>query len=114
MIDRNVIQIFKRTTSSVSTYKIDLAPLTNGREGAVSDYLPTGVTISSATVTLSSADWTKDSDALADSNTSVIFTISGGSTVIGAACYVDVHVVLSDGDEDDFSVKLVTVARKSV
>lgn len=113
MLKRNVIQTFERTNTSVRTYKIDLAPLTNGREGAVSDYLPSGVTISSAVVTSSSDDVTVDSSSVTDSNTSVTLTVSGGSATAGASAYIDAHVVMSDGDEDDFSIKLLQVARKS-
>lgn len=111
---RDVLKEFSRTNTSVINYKIDLAPKTNGQEGAVSDYLPSGVTISSATVALTSTDWNKDSHSIADSNTSVIVAVSGGSTIEGAGCYVDVHVVLSNGEEDDFSFLLKQTVRKSL
>lgn len=114
MITRNVVETFERTSTSVRTYKIDLAPLTNSREGAVSDYLPSGVTISSAVVTASSDDVTVDSSSVTDTNTSITITVSGGSATVGASTYIDAHVVLSDGDEDDFSIKLLQVARKSI
>lgn len=112
-VNRNVIKEFERTSTSVDTLKFDLAPLTNGREGAVSDFLPSGVTISSFTVSTSSDDLTIDSSAKADSDTSVNVTVSGGSATHGAASYLDLHVVRSDADEDDFSIRIVQVQRIS-
>lgn len=109
-----LIRSYERTRTSVLSYKVDLAPFTNGREGSVSDYLPPGVTISSMTVASSSDDVVIDSSTLADGNTSMIATISGGVGVPMAAAYITFHAVLSDAEEDDFTIKLVEVVYKSL
>ena len=62
----------------VLDYKFDFAPLTNSQTGANSDWLESGETISTATVTVDSG-LTKDSDSITDTNTSVTVWLSGGT-----------------------------------
>ena len=102
---------YERTTTAVLDYKFDLAPLTNGVTGAVSDYLQSGETISSYTVTSSDVDLVIDSDSLADSNTSVVIWVSGGN-LTDTVYFVDLHVTTSDGRQDDFAIRLIPVQRK--
>lgn len=84
---------------SVLDYVFDWAPLTNARDGAVSDWLAAGETITSGyTVTVDSG-LTKDSDARSDSNTSVTVWLSGGTA--GTDYEVVCHIVTSSAREDD-------------
>lgn len=63
---------------AVLDYKVDLAPLTNGRADAVSDWLAAGETIATATVT-SDTGITIDSSSITDSSTTVTIWLSGGT-----------------------------------
>jgi len=107
----STIQTYERTTTAVLDYKIDLAPLTNGRDDAVSDWLAAGETIASYTPTSSDVDLVIDSSSLADSDTSIVVWVSGGDTT-DTVYFIDVHVVTTDGREDDFSIRLVPIQRK--
>ncbi|MBX3629300.1 MAG: hypothetical protein KF908_05175 [Nitrosomonas sp.] len=102
---------YERTTTAVLDYKFDLAPLSNGREDGASDWLQLGETISDYTVTSSDVDLIIDSSAIADDGTSVIVWISGGNITDGVY-FVDLHVITSEGREDDFSIRLIPVLRK--
>lgn len=101
----------ERTTTAVLDYKFDLAPLTNGRADGESDWLQSGETITVATVTSSDSDLIIDSSAITGSGTTVTVWLSGGDITDGIY-YIDLHVVTSDGREDDFSIRLVPVRRK--
>lgn len=101
----------ERTTTAVLDYKFDLAPLTNGRDDGESDWLQSGETISSYTVTSSDADLVIDSSAITDSGTSVTVWLSGGD-ITDTVYFVDLHIVTSDGREDDFSMRFIPVQRK--
>lgn len=89
-----------KDSDSILKYTFDWAPVTNGREGAKIDWLDSGVTISSYTIT-ADPGITIDSDALTDSNTSVTVTLSGGSTTEGTTHNILCHIVASDGQEED-------------
>lgn len=105
------IKTYERTTTAVLDYKFDLAPLTNGRTDGESDWLQSGETISSYTVTSSDVDLVIDSSAITDSGTSVTVWLSGGD-ITDTVYFVDLHVVTSDGREDDFSMRFIPVQRK--
>lgn len=64
--------------NDVKEYKFDFAGLTNGRVGAEADFLDSGETISSRTVTVGTG-LTKNSDSITDTNTSVTVWVSGGT-----------------------------------
>ena len=64
--------------NDVLDYVFDFAPKTNDTEGGDSDWLASGETIASKTVTVDDGI-TKDSDTITDSNTSVTVWLSGGS-----------------------------------
>ena len=80
-------QSFIKDPDSVLDYKFDFAGLTNGNGDC--DWLESGETISSRTVTVSSG-LTKDSDSITDTNTSVTVWLSGGTAgnVYTVACKV--------------------------
>lgn len=59
-------------------YIVDFAPLTNSRDGAESDWLASGETLLSKTVT-GMAGITIDSDAFIAANTAVVIWLSGGN-----------------------------------
>lgn len=105
------IKTYERTTTAVLDYKFDLAPLTNWRTDGESDWLQSGETISSYTATSSDVDLVIDSSSITDSGTSVTVWISGGD-ITDTVYYVDLHVVTSDGREDDFSMRFIPVQRK--
>lgn len=105
------IKTYERTTTAVLDYKFDLAPLTNGRTDGESDWLASGETISSYTVTSSDDDLMIDSSSITDSGTSVTVWLSGGD-ITDTVYFVDLHVVTSDSREDDFSMRFIPVQRK--
>lgn len=105
------IKTYERTTTAVLDYKFDLAPLTNGRTDGESDWLASGETISSYTVTSSDVDLVIDSSSITDSGTSVTVWLSGGD-ITDTVYYVDLHIVTSDNREDDFSMRFIPVQRK--
>ena len=105
------LKTYERTTTAVLDYKFDLAPLTNGRDDGGSDWLQSGETISSYTVTSSDVDLVIDSSSITDSGTSITIWLSGGD-ITDTVYYVDIHVVTSDGREDDFSMRFIPVQRK--
>lgn len=110
---RQSFKTYERTTTSVKDYKFDLAPLTNGRDGATTDYLQSGETINTYAVTSSDVDLVIDSDSKADSDTSVVVWVSGGD-ITDSVYYIDLHVVTTDGREDDFTIRLIPIQRKGV
>ena len=76
----------------VLDYVWDFAALTNTVEGAAEDYLQSGETISSKTVTAQTGI-TVDSSSITDTNTSVTVWLSGGTA--GTDYEVEVKVVTS-------------------
>jgi len=74
--------------AAVLDYKIDLAPLTNGTDGAKSNWLADGETISTQTISIvAHADTpedpvtlVEDSSSITDSGTTVTAWLSGGTS----------------------------------
>lgn len=91
---------------AVLDYVADFAALRNGRGST--DYLVTGETISSHTVTTSGAALVVDSSALTDSSSSVTLWLSGG--VIGVDYNVTIRIVTSASRTDD---RTITISVKS-
>ena len=87
---------------AVLDYKVDFAPLTNGRLCAESDWLQTGETITDHTVT-ADAGITVDSSSITDSGTSVTVWLSGGTLGVDTTTVYDlvVHVTTSGSRQDD-------------
>ena len=88
-------KIIKKDPSGKLDFKFDWAPLTN--ENGDTDWLDTdgGETISTKTVTVPTGI-TKVSDALADTNTSILVWLSGGT----------------DGNDYEVACKIVTSASR--
>ena len=89
---------FTKDPDAVLDYKFDWKPLTNGSSGGVSDWLASGETISTRTITASTG-LTKDSDSLTDTNTSVTVWLSGGTA--GEDYTVACEIVTSDSRTDE-------------
>lgn len=89
--------------NAVLDYKFDWKALTNG--SGASNWLASGETISSRTVTVDSG-LTKDSDSLTDTNTSVTVWLSGGTP--GKKYKVACRIVTSAGRTDERTL-VVTV-----
>lgn len=98
MVDR----IFPpKDPDAVLDYKFDWKAETNGNGD--SDWLASGETISTRTVTVDSGI-TKDSDALTDTNTSVTVWLSGGTD--GADYEVACKIVTSASRTDERTAKV--------
>jgi len=102
---------FRKEAAEVLDYRFDFKPLTNGRDSAQSDFLGASETISSFTI---SADTgiTVDSSALADTSTSVLVWLSGGT--LGSEYEVVAEVVTSDSRKVRRSIliKIVSVGER--
>jgi hypothetical protein len=85
--------------SAVLDYKFDFASSTNGNGG--SDWLQSGETISSHTITEDSGI-TVDSSSITDTSTSVTVWLSGGTA--GTTYRIACLVVTSAGREDEQSI----------
>ncbi len=96
--------VVQKDPDAVLDYRFDWAALTNGN--GVSNWLNSGETILSQVVVVS-AGLTKDSDQLADSNTSVQVWLSGGSMGIeySLACLI----VTSEGRTDERTITVYVV-----
>jgi len=86
--------IFLKDPDAVLDYKFDWKALTN--DSGATDWLDTDETISTKTVTVDSGI-TKASDALSNTNTSVVVWLSGGS----------------DGEDYEVACKIVTSANRT-
>ena len=73
-----------------------------------SDWLASGETISTATVT-ADAGITKDSDSITDTDTSVTVWLSGGT--VDEHYDILCHIVTSDSREDDRTMKIKVLER---
>lgn len=93
--------IFIKDPSAVLDYKFDWKSLTNG--SGTSDWLATGETISSKTIT-AGAGLTVDSSSITDTNTSVTAWLSGGSA--GTDYTVACRIVTSDGRTDERTITI--------
>jgi len=94
---------FTKDPDAVLDYKFDWAPLTNGTEGGVSDWLASGETIVTRTITVSPG-LTKDSDSLTDTDTSVTVWLSGGT--VGQTYTVACRIVTSDDRKDERTITI--------
>lgn len=92
---------FDKDPDAVLDWKFDWKSSTNGR--GFTDWLETGETISSHTITAATG-LTVDSSALADTNTSVIVWLSGGTaaTSYTVAC----EIVTSAGRTDERTITI--------
>lgn len=97
---------FTKDPEAVLDYTFDWKPLTHGVAAATSDWLATGETISSYTVTAQTG-LTKDSDSQADGVVTV--WLSGGTAGINykVAC----KIVTSAGRTDERSIWIKVVER---
>lgn len=84
------MEIKTKDADAILDFKFDLAPLTNGQEGADSDYLESGETIDTISVSIDTGinlhdgvttynGAIKAAPAKTDTNTSVTFWLSGGT-----------------------------------
>ena len=95
------METYLKDPQAVLDYKFDWKALTNG--SGDSDWLDTGETISSATVTVETG-LTKDSDSITDTNTSVTVWLSGGTanSVYTVAC----RITTSDSRTDERTIRI--------
>lgn len=91
--------VFTKDSDAVLDYTFDWKPLTHGVSGATSDWLATGETISSYTVTVETG-LTKDSDSQADGIVTV--WLSGGT--VGTTYRVECEITTSAGRKDERSM----------
>jgi len=97
---------FIKDPDAVLDYKFDWKALTNGADGATSDWLASGETISSYTIT-ASAGITVDSDSQTDTNTSVTVWLSGGTA--GNDYTVACKIVTSVGRTDERTITISVI-----
>lgn len=69
---------YYKDANAKKNYKFDFAALTNGVDGANSDWLASGESIQSYSLAVDTGI-TLESDSLTDSNTSVTIVVSGGT-----------------------------------
>lgn len=100
--------LFLKDPDDVLDYKFDFKAVTNGTDGAKTDWLGSAETISTAVITVDSG-LTKDSDSITDTNTSVTVWLSGGT--IGTTYNVLCHITTSAGREWDQTIEVEIVAR---
>ena len=93
--------IFLKDPNAVLDYKFDWKALTN--ENGDTDWLDSDETISTRTVTADTGI-TKDSDALTDTNTSVVVWLSGGTA--GVDYEVACKIVTSASRTDERTIKI--------
>jgi len=96
------IPFYEKDPDAVLDYKVDLAALTNGSWGST-DYLQSGETISTATVTATTG-LTVDSSAITDTNTSITAWLSGGT--LNVTYEVTFHFTTSLNRTDDRTIKI--------
>ena len=99
---------FKKDPDAVLDYVFDWAALTNGTTGGTSDWLASGETISTKTITAETGI-TVDSSSITDTNTSVTVWLSGGSA--GNIYYVSCKIVTSAGRTDERTINIEVVQR---
>lgn len=100
-------QTYEKDPDAVLDYKFDFAALRNGR--GTEDYLASGETILSVTVTSSSGDLVVDSYALADSDSSVICWLSGG--IVNTSYLVTARITTSESRTDDRTIQIQVLER---
>ena len=94
-----------QTVTADLDYVLDFAGLRNARTGATGNYLVTGETIASYTVTASDAGITIYDTALTDTSSSITLWLSGG--VVGVWYSIVTHIVTSAGREDDRTFRIL-------
>lgn len=97
---------FIKDPDATLDYKFDWAASTNG--SGDSDWLASGETIDSHTVTVESG-LTKDSDSATDDDTSVTVWLSGGSA--GETYLVGCEITTSSGRTDERSIVIAVEER---
>ena len=103
-----VIPTFVKDPAEVLDYVFDWAPLTNGRPGALSNWLASGETIASRTIT-AGAGITVGTSTITDGNTSVTVWLSGGTA--GANYLVTCNIVTSASRTGERSARLLVRER---
>lgn len=93
---------FLKDSSAVLDYKFDWKASTNG--SGASDWLASGETIASHTITADSGI-TVDSSALSDTNTSVTVWLSGGTE--GIRYDVACEITTSDSRTDERTIQIL-------
>lgn len=93
--------IWLKDPSAVLDWKWDFRATTNGSDTTVADWLASGETISSKTVTADSG-LTVDSSSITDSSTSVTVWLSGGTA--GEDYAVTCRIVTSASRTDERSI----------
>ena len=80
---------FPKDPNAVLDFVFDWAPLTNGTTGGTSDWLASGETIATITITAETG-LTVDSSSITDTNTSATVWLSGGTagTTYSLACKI--------------------------
>jgi hypothetical protein len=97
---------FLKDPSAVLDYRFDWAALTNGT--GESDWLASGETISTSTVTAASG-LTVDSSSIVSSSTAVVCWLSGGTA--GQSYTVTNRVVTSGGRTDERTITVKVTDR---
>lgn len=97
---------FIKDPDAVLDWKFDWAALTNG--SGSEDWLRDGETISTHTVTVATG-LTKDSSSLADTNTSVIVWLSGGT--VNTKYAVTCQIVTTVGRTDERTIYIQVMDR---
>lgn len=92
---------FTKDPDAVLSYKFDWKAKTNG--SGPSDWLASGVTIASQTITADSGI-TVDSSSITDTSTSVTVTLLGGTA--GNSYKVACKITTSDGQTDERTITI--------
>jgi len=93
---------YTKDPDAVLDYYFDWRAQTNQNDAEKTNWLATGETVSTYTVTTSSTYLVKDSDDLQNSDTVVVAWLSGG--VAGETYYVTCHIVTTDNREEDRTI----------
>ena len=101
-----MIDQFLKDPAAVLDYRFDWAALTNGT--GETDWLATGETISTSTVTATSG-LTVDSSSIVSGSTAVVAWLSGGTA--GQAYEVTNRIVTSGGRTDERTITLKVTDR---
>lgn len=99
---------YYKDPDEVLDYKFDWAPLTNQREGGISDWLRAGETIVSHIIT-ADAGISIDSTAQADANTSVVAWASGG--IAGTRYLVSCRITTNQNRTGERSIYITVLQR---
>jgi hypothetical protein len=88
--------VFTKDPHAILDYKFDWKPLTNG--SGDTDWLAAAETILTATITITPAGLTKDSQSITDTNTSVTVWLSSGTDNVDytVACKITTNGTRTD------------------